>query len=343
MHSLTTPSVQERRASVPIVVEATPESGVPVSCAAFSDAPPRTPVERRLLIVNLIAVILPFAGLIVAIYLSWGHAFNWTQAGILLVMMYATSVGITVGYHRLFTHQSFKTTAPVRYLLAALGSMAVQGAVIEWCGAHRRHHQHSDDEDDPHSPHVWISRGTVTWRRGFAATLRGAYHSHVGWLFERRLKGLGRYTHDLRSDPVVCAANRQFYHWALASLLIPTLLGGLLSWSWNGALLGLLWGGLVRIFIVHHITWSVNSVCHLWGTRPFRTSDHSRNNPVVGFFALGEGWHNNHHAFPTSARHGLRWWQIDPSYLVIKVLSWTGLAWNVRVPSEERIASKRKP
>ncbi len=298
-----------------------------------------TPVDRRLRIVNLIAVIAPFVGLVVAIALTWGSAFNWTQFWILIGMMYSTSIGITVGYHRLFTHQSFKTSAPIRYILAVLGSMAVQGAVIEWCGAHRRHHQHSDHEDDPHSPHI---HGGVTWGSGIRATLHGFYHSHVGWLFERRLKGLGRYTRDLRSDPVVCAANSQFYYWALAGLALPALLGGLFSMSFYGALLGLLWGGLVRILIVHHITWSVNSVCHLWGTSPFRTNDQSRNNPIVGFFALGEGWHNNHHAFPTSARHGLHWWQIDPSYVFIQMLKWTGLAWNVRVPDADRVESKRK-
>jgi stearoyl-CoA desaturase (delta-9 desaturase) len=301
-------------------------------------ATPRSPVEVRLRIVNLCAVVIPFVGLIAAILLAWGTAFDWTQFWIFAGMTYATSIGITVGYHRLFTHQSFKTNAVVRYALGALGSMAVQGAVIEWAGAHRRHHQHSDDEDDPHSPHCHAGG---SWGSGIMATVRGFYHSHVGWLFGERLKGMGRYTPDLRADPTTRAVNRQFYWLALAGLVIPTILGGLLTMTFKGAVLGFLWGGLVRIFLVHHITWSVNSVCHLWGTRPFRTSDHSRNNAIVGFFALGEGWHNNHHAFPTSARHGLRWYQFDPSYLFIRGLWLLGLARDIRVPTRDRLRLKR--
>ena len=327
----------------PVVVEADAPSPVHDEAIApdASAAPKRvlTPVERRLRIVNLIAVLVPIAGLVVAIILAWGTAFDWTQFWIFVGMTYATSVGITVGYHRLFTHQSFKTSAPIRYLLAVLGSMAVQGAVIEWCGAHRRHHQHSDDHEDPHSPHC---HDGVTWGSGIRATLRGFYHSHVGWLFEARLKGMGKYTPDLRADPVVNSVNSNFYYWALAGLILPAALGGLLTWTWVGALEGLLWGGFVRILLVHHITWSVNSVCHLWGTSPFRTDDHSRNNPLVGVLALGEGWHNNHHAFPTSARHGLHWWQFDPSYILIKTLELVGLASNVRVPDADRVHAKRR-
>jgi stearoyl-CoA desaturase (delta-9 desaturase) len=323
---------------------APPPPGVPIPALPVAAPPdrapqPLTPVERRLRIVNLAAVTVPVAGLVAAIILTWGRAFDWTQLGIFLGMTYATALGITVGYHRLFTHRSFHAGAPVRYVLAVLGSMAVQGAVIEWCGAHRRHHQHSDDDLDPHSPH---NHGGESWGSGLVGTLRGFYHSHVGWLFAQRLKGMGRYTQDLREDPVVRAVNRQFYWWALAGLALPALLGGLITLSYAGALWGFLWGGLVRILFVHHITWSVNSVCHLWGTRPFSVGDHSRNNAVVGFFALGEGWHNNHHAFPTSARHGLHWWQFDISYIVIRLMSLLGLARKVRTPDRERIASKRR-
>jgi stearoyl-CoA desaturase (delta-9 desaturase) len=298
---------------------------------------PLSPVEIRLRIVNMIAVIVPLAGLAVAILVSWGRAFDWVQFGIFAGMVYFTSIGITVGYHRLFTHRSFKTNAVMRFLLGALGSMAVQGAVIEWCGAHRRHHQHSDDVEDPHSPHVHAGG---SWGSGIRATFRGFYHAHVGWLFGQRLKGMGKYTPDLRADPVTRAVNTYFYWIALSGLVIPALLGGLITWTWMGALLGFLWGGLVRILFVHHITWSVNSVCHLWGTTPFRTGDHSRNNPIVGVLAHGEGWHNNHHAFPTSARHGLAWWQFDPSYMLIRALALVGLVWDVRTPDRDRIAAK---
>jgi stearoyl-CoA desaturase (delta-9 desaturase) len=300
---------------------------------------PLSPVERRLRIVNLCAVLVPVVGLALAIYLAWGTAFDWTQAAIFLVMTYTTALGITVGYHRLFTHKSFHAGPVVRFVLAVLGSMAVQGAVIEWAGAHRKHHQHSDDYDDPHSPHNF---GGKSWGSGIIGTLRGFYHSHVGWLFEQRLKGMGRYTRDLRADPIIRTVNRQFYWWALAGLVLPTVVAGFLTLSVKGALLGLLWGGLVRILFVHHITWSVNSVCHLWGTRPFRSGDHSRNNVFVGILALGEGWHNNHHAFPASARHGLRWWEFDISYLTIRILSAIGLARDIKVPPRERIESKKR-
>ena len=298
-----------------------------------------SPVEVRLRIVNFVAVVAPLAGLGLAILLSWGTAFDWTQFWIFVGMTYATSVGITVGYHRLFTHQSFKTNKVVRYILGALGSMAVQGAVIEWSGAHRKHHQHSDHEEDPHSPHMHAGG---SWGEGIWATVRGFYHSHVGWLFGQRLKGMGRYTPDLRADAVTRRVNSQFYWLALAGLVIPAVLGGVLTLSFYGAFLGFLWGGLVRILLVHHITWSVNSVCHLWGTRPFRTGDHSRNNPIVGVLALGEGWHNNHHAFPTSARHGFNWWQFDPSYILIRMMSLVGLAWDIRTPDPKRVEAKRR-
>lgn len=301
--------------------------------------PPLSPVERRLRIVNMAAVITPFVGLLVAIIASWGIAFDWVQFGVFVGMVYATSIGVTVGYHRLFTHQSFKTGRVMRYILGALGSMAVQGAVLEWCGTHRRHHQHSDRPEDPHSPYV---HGEESWGAGIWGTIRGFYYSHVGWLFRRRLKGLGRYTPDLRADRVTRAVNAQFYWLVLAGLVIPAVIAGLLTLSLYGAFLGFLWGGMVRILLVHHITWSVNSVCHLWGTRPFRTGDQSRNNPVVGVLALGEGWHNNHHAFPTSARHGLTWWQFDPSYLLILAMKKIGLVWDVRTPDPARVLAKRR-
>lgn len=298
-----------------------------------------SPADKKARLVNLIAVVTPFAGLLLAIYLSWGIAFDWTQAGILFFMFMASSLGITVGYHRLFTHKSFEAVAPVRWLLAVLGSMSVQGPVIEWVGVHRRHHQHSDRENDPHSPH---SHDDHDEEHGVLTMLRGFYHAHMGWLFMGHSKGLGRYIKDLRQDEMLCRVNRQFLYWVVVGLVIPTVLGGVLTLTWKGALLGFLWGGLTRILLGHHIAWSVNSVCHLWGASPFRTGDQSRNNAIVGVLALGEGWHNNHHAFPTSARHGLWWWQFDPSYITIKALELVGLASEVTVPSAERIAGKRK-
>jgi stearoyl-CoA desaturase (Delta-9 desaturase) len=286
-------------------------------------------------LINIVAVLLPFAGLITAIALLWGVAFSWVYLGLFLGMYMATAIGVTVGYHRLFTHRSFETPRPVAFVLAILGSMAVEGPLLTWVATHRRHHQHSDAEGDPHSPH-----GHGATILGF---LRGLWHSHMGWLFSEDQYGLGRYVNDLRKDGLLRAASKLFPVWVVLGLLLPSLLGGLLTLSWMGLLLGFIWGGLVRIFMVHHITWSINSVCHIWGTRPFRSHDESRNNLVFGILGLGEGWHNNHHAFPTSARHGLSWWQIDASYWIIRGMELVGLARAVRVPTPERIAAKRVP
>jgi stearoyl-CoA desaturase (delta-9 desaturase) len=284
---------------------------------------------------NLSAVVIPFAGLIVAIVLLWQVAFNWTYLAILLGMYFATVLGITIGYHRLFTHRSFKTSRPVVAILAALGSMAVEGPLLRWVATHRRHHQHSDQECDPHSPH---GHGAGWWR-----AIRGAWHAHVGWMFVPDIEGLSQYVGDLRKDRLVCWMSEHFFLWVIVGLAIPSVLGGLLTMSWTGVLLGFIWGGPVRVCLVHHMTWSINSICHIWGAKPYKTQDESRNNAIIGVVSLGEGWHNNHHAFPTSARHGLHWWQVDVSYMVIWTMSKVGLAQSIRIPSKDRINAKRKP
>jgi stearoyl-CoA desaturase (Delta-9 desaturase) len=284
-------------------------------------------------IVNLIAVLLPFVGFIAALILLWGIALSWIHLVLLLVMYLSTALGVTVGYHRLFTHRSFHAVAPVRAILGVLGSMAVEGPVMQWAAVHRAHHQHSDHEEDPHSPHV---HGDGVW-----AMLKGFWHAHMGWLLVHRPRNVARYVPDLRADGVTRWVSRLFPVWVLLGLLIPAVLGGLVTMTWSGALLGLLWGGLARIFLVHHVTWSINSVCHLWGSRPFRSHDESRNNLIFGILGMGEGWHNNHHAFPASARHGLRWWEIDLSYWFIRLLEVCRLASAVRVPTPDRIAAKR--
>jgi stearoyl-CoA desaturase (delta-9 desaturase) len=296
------------------------------------------PGERKLKAINLTAVLVPVIGLLAAIGLLWGVAFDWVQLAIMGLMYLITAIGITVGFHRLATHKSFDTPGFMRYLLAVAGSMAAQGPVIRWCAEHRRHHQHSDTEEDPHSPHMGVNG---SWGDGVWATVKGAYHAHVGWLLRDPADGLAKYSADLRKDRALVIANNQFPWLVLLGLIIPAALGGLVTLSWSGALLGFLWGGLVRVLMVHHITWSVNSVCHLWGSKPFNSHDESRNNAVVGILAMGEGWHNNHHAFPTSARHGLRWWELDMSYVFIRTLALVGLARNVRVPDAERIRSKK--
>jgi len=283
--------------------------------------------------VNLAAVVLPLVGVVVACILLWGWGFSWVHLGLLLGMYLVTGLGITIGYHRLFTHRAFQTNNVMKSILAICGSMAVEGPVLKWVADHRRHHQHSDHEEDPHSPHLH--------GHGFVGFFQGLWHAHVGWVFKPDAAGLYRYVGDLKKDPIIRAMHKLFPLWVLLGLLIPAVLGGLLTLSWSGVLLGFIWGGLVRVGLVHHITWSVNSVCHLWGSKNFRSDDESRNNAIVGILAFGEGWHNNHHAFPTSARHGLAWWQVDVSYILIKGMEMVGLAYNVRVPSQESIQQKR--
>src|ERR1043166_5220028 len=283
-------------------------------------------------IANLLTVLLPFGGLAAAIILLWGRGFSWVQLGLLLSMYCVTGMGITMGFHRLFTHRSFETNRLVKLALGICGSMAVQGPLLKWVATHRRHHQHSDRADDPHSPHQHGG--------GILGLLRGLWHAHLGWLFLPDAPNLNRYVGDLMNDKLIRTASALFPVWVLAGLIIPTVIGGVLTQSWIGALTGLIWGGLVRIFLVHHVTWSVNSICHIWGSRPFRCGDESRNNFVLGVLCWGEGWHNNHHAFPNSARHGLRWWQLDLSYLAILLLSVLGLAWNVRLPSPRNLLTK---
>ncbi len=286
-------------------------------------------------IASLIVVILPFVALIAGIALSWGWGFSWTYAFLLVGGYIATALGVTVGYHRYFTHQSFKTNAVVKAFLVFLGSTSVEGPPTTWAAMHRCHHQHSDHEHDPHSPHHHGG--------GVKGVLKGFWHAHIGWIFRGDPKNLEKYNPDLRADKVTMVMSKLWTVWALMGFIIPAVIGGLLTMSWTGVFLGFIWGGLVRLLLVHHITWSINSVCHLWGSRPFKSNDESRNNVIFGFLGLGEGWHNNHHAFPTSARHGLRWWEFDASYIVIKIMELVGLAYDVKVPNRQRQAAKMNP
>jgi stearoyl-CoA desaturase (delta-9 desaturase) len=292
------------------------------------------PVHMR--ITMLVVVVVPFLGLIAGIILLWGHGFSWAQLAIFIAMYFLSGLGMTVGFHRLFTHRSFETIRPVKLVLGILGSMSVEGPLLKWVATHRRHHQLSDTADDPHSPHVY---GT-----GFMPMLRGFWHAHLGWIFGPESPRLTGYIKDLLPDRLLRTVSVLFPVWAILGLVIPAVLGGLLTRTWLGVLMGFLWGGLARIFIVQHLTFSINSVCHIWGRRPLRSRDESRNNAIFGVFGFGEGWHNNHHAFPTSARHGFTWWQIDISYMVIRAMKAVRLAWKVRVPRVEAIAAKlREP
>ncbi len=285
-------------------------------------------------IATVCAVLLPIATLIIAIVLLWGVAFSWVYLAIMVGMYLITAVGVTVGYHRLFTHRSFETPAPIVATLGVLGSMAAEGSIIDWVAYHRRHHQHSDGHEDPHSPH---NHGG-----GVKGVLKGFFHAHMGWFFQDHPVGMERYAGDLRKNKLVVFLSKTFGLWVLLGMLIPAAAGGLITWSWEGVLLGFLWGGGVRLLLVHHVTWSINSVCHMWGSKPYRSDDESRNNAIMGVLALGEGWHNNHHAFPTSAKHGLAWWQIDVSYYIIRVMGWVGLAKKIRVPTIEARREKMR-
>lgn len=301
------------------------------------------PPSRGAKLASLAAVILPLAAFVVSIVLLWGTAFSWLHMGLLVSGYVLTALGITVGFHRLFTHRSFRTGAAVKVVLGALGSMAVEGPILTWAATHRRHHQHSDAPGDPHSPHV-TGEGEGEGGGGAGAVLRGFLHAHFGWFFAPApaADSLERYVPDLLRDPVVRRTSRLFPLWVALGLVIPGGVALAVTGSWSEALLGFLWGGGARVFLVHHVTWSVNSVCHLWGTRPFASRDESRNNALFGVLALGEGWHNNHHAFPASARHGLAWWQLDIGYMVIRLMGAGGLAHDIRVPDAGRIALKRR-
>jgi len=288
----------------------------------------RAPFAAQL--VTFVAIVVPFLGLIAVPFLWWGRGFSWVDFGLLVGMYTLTVLGITVGYHRLFTHRSFETYSFIKIIFCVLGSMAVQGPMLKWVAMHRRHHQHSDTELDPHSPHHHGS--------GVLGMLKGAWHAHVGWCFQRDPENLERYIVDLEKNKPLRITSALFVLWTFIGLAIPAALGGIITGTWTGVLTGLIWGGLVRTFLVHHVTWSINSACHLWGLQLYPGTDHSRDNIVFGFLGLGEGWHGSHHAFPTSARHGLRWWQIDVSYYVIRTLALIRLAWDVKLPADTKVA-----
>jgi stearoyl-CoA desaturase (delta-9 desaturase) len=287
-------------------------------------------VSRAERITNLAGVVVPFAGVIVAIVLLWNRAVDLTDIGILVVSYLVTAVGITVGFHRLLTHRAFATYPWVERTFAVMGSLSVQGSVMDWVADHRKHHAHTDTEGDPHSPHV-----------GHGSGMAGLWHAHTGWLMETQGQADWRkYARDLYEDPAMRSIGRRFPLLVFISLAAPTLAGWVLhGFTLSGALQGLVWGGLVRIFLVHHVTWSVNSVCHFFGRRRFDIDDRSTNVAWLSLLSLGESWHHNHHAFPRSATHGLQRWEVDPSAWIIATLERAGLAWNViRISPERQLA-----
>ena len=264
----------------------------------------------------------------------WNRELRWRDIAIFLIMYVPIGLGVTVGFHRLLTHRSFKTSPAMRGLLAVLGTMAIEGPVIAWVADHRKHHAYSDRPGDPHSPHV--DHGV-----GLLGALRGLAHAHVGWLFDHTARGSReRFAPDLLADPVISFVDRTFLLWSLLGLAIPFGLGVLIGGTVAAGFEGMLWGGVVRIFLLHHVTYSINSLCHFFGRRDFNTRDHSRNLLWLTPFSLGEAWHNSHHAFPTSAIHGMGRRELDISGTVISALERVGLVWEVQRITPARQAEK---
>jgi len=286
---------------------------------------------ERVALAAFIAV--PFLAVLAAVPVAWGGWLGWRDVVLALVMYAITGHGITVGFHRLFTHKSFKPRRGVRIGLAVAGSMAIQGPVIRWVADHRRHHKFSDRDGDPHSP----------WRYGdnLRALTKGFLHAHVMWLFDVEQTPLRQYAPDLMKDRDIVRVSRQFPLWVVVSLFAPAVVGGLWSMSWQGALTAFFWASLVRVALLHHVTWSINSICHTVGARPFRSRDHSGNVWWLAIPSMGESWHNLHHADPTCARHGVLRGQLDTSARTIWAMEKLGWVSDVRWPVQARLDARR--
>jgi stearoyl-CoA desaturase (delta-9 desaturase) len=292
------------------------------------------PSEARLQrIAILVLTIAPFVGFLAAIAVLWGRGVSGIDLVVFLAFYVVTGLGVTVGYHRLLTHRSFRASRPVKAFFAVTGSLAIEGSVISWVAAHRRHHAFADVEGDPHSPHL-------AEEEGMAGVLKGLWHAHVGWLFDEEKTSVERWAPDLLKDPVMRRIDRLFPVLAVVTLVLPAVLGFAFTGTLWGAITAFLWGGLARVFLLHHMTWSVNSICHYFGKRPFETTDKSTNNWPLALLSFGESWHNNHHAFPTSAIHGLGRWQLDMSGFVIRTLERLGLARDVKRVTQEQVIGK---
>lgn len=278
--------------------------------------------------------VVPFLALILVAVQAWNRSLHLSDLIVFVLMYFATGFGITIGFHRMLTHRSFETSRPVKALFAILGSAAIEGPVVSWVADHRKHHAFTDREGDPHSPHV--DHG-----HGLKGSLKGLFHAHVGWLFVHTQRAAkDRYARDLIDDPVISWVNRTFFLWVALGLLVPFLLGWAIGGSIDRAWTGLLWGGAVRMLVLHHVTYSINSLCHVFGSRRFATDDHSRNLAWLAPLAMGENFHNNHHAFPTSARHGLGPGQLDSAAAIIRLMEKAGLVWDVKRPTEGQLSRK---
>jgi stearoyl-CoA desaturase (Delta-9 desaturase) len=294
---------------------------------------PMTALQR---LANLVGLSLPAAGLVLAIVLLWDRLVGPAELAVAGALYVATGLGISIGFHRLFAHRSFETGRGLRVVLAVLGSMAMEGPVIKWVANHRMHHAYADDVGDPHSPHVGRSDGV-------GGALAGLWHAHAGWTLGATHRAAPeRYARDLTADPALRFVDRAFVAWVLGGVAVAFAAGWVIFGSWRGALLTALWGGPVRIFALHHVTFSINSLCHFTGRRRFDTSDESRNLAWLAPISFGEAWHNNHHAFPTSAFHGFRAREVDPGGWVIRALARAGLVWNVKRASLAQQAAKAR-
>ncbi len=293
-------------------------------------AKPRVQAAERA--IALATVLVPLIGFLVAVAYSWTHGWLLSIDVVLLAIMYTVStLGVTAGYHRLFAHRSFQAHPRLRQLLGIAGSMAAQGPLFYWVATHRVHHQHSDSAEDPHSPHQLGARSL--------GILRGFWHAHIAWMIRPAHSDWSRLVPDLLKERPLCHLHFQYLTWVGLGILIPGGIGALLGGG-SGFIRGLLWGGLARIFLVHQVTWSVNSICHLYGTRRFVTNDHSQNHLLVGWAAFGEGFHNNHHAFPQSARHGWRWFEFDLTYAFLRALAAFGWVRDLRLPTDAQLTAK---
>jgi stearoyl-CoA desaturase (Delta-9 desaturase) len=282
---------------------------------------------------NMFGVAIPVIAFLASIVLLWHKAVGWLDLGVMAALYGVTGLGITVGYHRLLTHRSFQTSKPIQYAFAIFGSMSVQGPVLHWVADHRKHHAHTDEEGDPHSPHLA--------GKGIIGAIKGLWHAHVGWLFSLKDRAEPeRYARDWLEDRGMRVIDRLFFVWLGLGIALPFAIGFAARGTVIGGLQCALWAGAVRIFVLHHATFSINSVCHFFGRRSFATEDESRNVFWLAPLSFGESWHNNHHAFPRSAFHGLRRTQIDPGGFVIRMLEKLGLAWNVVRISADRQAEK---
>ena len=313
-----------------VVVEQPARAPSAVSKPMLEEPPPRWAV-----VVLAVVVVVPFLALMATVPVAWGWGLSWLDLAIGLVAYLVAGFGVTAGFHRYFTHGAFKAVRWLRVTLAVAGSLALEGAIIQWVADHRRHHAYADREGDPHSP--WRYGATVT---GLA---KGLLFAQCGWLFQRESTNRARFAPDLLADRDIRTVDRLFLPLAAVSVLAPPVIGGLLTWSWHGALTAFFWASLVRIALLHHVTWSINSICHVYGQRPFatRTDDHAANFWPLAIISFGESWHNSHHADPTCARHGVLPGQLDSSARFIWLLEKAGWVFDVRWPQPQRFEARR--